>query len=463
MRFFFLLSFILLTSDYWKFSSITQDSKPNIILINIDDMGWKDVGYQGSKYYKTPNIDSLATLGIKFTNGYAASSNCAPSRASLMTGKWTPRHGVYTVGSSERGNAKHRKLIPTENTKTLSENHKVFPEILKSNGYKTCHAGKWHLSSSPLNFGFDKNIGGGHNGRPKSYYPPYKNVKIKEEADMHLTDAIMNRVLNFVDSVKSPFFLYYAPYAVHTPITPVKNLLNKYKQKTPSNGQNNPSYASMIENLDRNIGLLINKLKNKDLLKNTLIIFTSDNGGLYGITKQPPLRAGKGSYYEGGIRVPFLFVYKSKIQANHNSHIPITQLDIFPTILNYAGIDYSNLNLDGDNLSSILEGNTQTFNRSLYWHFPIYLQAYNKDQNENRDPLFRTRPGSVIRQGDYKLHYYFENNEVELYNLSNDIGEKKNLAFNKLKKKEEMLTLLKNWWQKTKAPIPTELNPDYIH
>ena len=159
---------------------------PNIIIINIDDMGWKDVGFMGSEYYETPNIDYLSSLGIIFTNGYASASNCAPSRACLMTGQWTPRHGVYTVSPSTRGNSEDRKLIPTENTHTLPLKHTILPQVLHENGYITCHAGKWHLSDNPLEYGFDVNIGGGHNGLPKSYYPPYKNVTIDGGSDKYL-------------------------------------------------------------------------------------------------------------------------------------------------------------------------------------------------------------------------------------------------------------------------------------
>ncbi len=438
-----------------------RNKRPNIVLINIDDLGWKDVGFMGSEYYETPNIDNLANQGMVFSNGYAASSNCAPSRACLMTGKWTPRHGIYTVNSSERGASQNRKLIPIKNTITLSKEHEIITEILDQNGYVTCHAGKWHLSQTPLEFGFKLNIGGGHNGHPKSYYPPYKNVQIEGSENQHLTDLVMEKTLEFVDTVSSPFFLYYAPYAVHTPIQPVNGLLEKYEQKPSWNGQNNPEYATMVENLDRNIGLLISKMKEKQVFNNTLIIFSSDNGGLYGSTKQLPLRAGKGSYYEGGIREPFFFVLKSSIKANSKSDVPITNLDIFPTILHYAGITNKRLKLDGTNLSPILEEKVSKLDRQLYWHFPIYLQAYDVSDNENRDSLFRTRPGSAIRHGDWKLHYYFENNEVELYNLEQDIGERNNLATKQAEKTKEMLSYLKKWWNETKAPIPKNLNPKY--
>ncbi|MFK7937087.1 MAG: sulfatase, partial [Saprospiraceae bacterium] len=454
--------FLVLLSSCNHQSKQKKNTRSNIIIINVDDMGWKDVGFMGSKYYETPNIDYLSSLGMVFTNGYASASNCAPSRANLMTGQWAQRHGVYTVSPSTRGKSEDRKLIPTKNTHTLSPKHTILPEVLHENGYATCHAGKWHLSNNPLEYGFDVNIGGGHNGLPKSYVPPYQNVHIDGVQDEYLTDLIMEKAIEFVDTVRQPFFLNYSPYAVHVPIMPVKSLLAKYEKKPASNGQGNPEYASMVDNLDKNIGLLIAKLKERKVFNNTLIIFTSDNGGLYGITKQKPLRAGKGSYYEGGIRVPFFFVLNSKIRPNIKSDIPITNLDIFPTVLNYAGINQNILPTDGNNLSPVLEEEQQTSERPLFWHFPIYLQAYNVQDNETRDSLFRTRPGSVIRKGDWKLHYYFEDDGVELYNLSNDIEERKNLAGINTAKKDEMLKLLKKWWKETDAPIPQTKNPEFV-
>ncbi len=455
--FFYLLLVITLFGCTQK---TTKVGKPNIIIINIDDLGWKDVGFMGSEYYETPNIDQLSKSGMVFTNGYAAAANCAPSRACLVTGKWTPRHGIYTVHSSERGASKHRKLIPTKNTTILSRNHTILVEVLKEHGYATCHSGKWHLSENPLDYGFDINIGGGHNGHPGSYYPPYKNVRITPDGEQHLTDLIMGNTMGFIDTVSQPFFLNYAPYAVHTPIQVIDSLLEKYQNKPPWNGQNNAAYATMVNNLDRNIGDLITTLKRKNLFENTLIIFTSDNGGLYKITNQNPLRAGKGSYYEGGIRVPSFFVWKGQIKANSKCETPITNIDIYPTILACLEISADQSNLDGENLLPILEGKITKMNRPLYWHFPVYLQAVTP-KNENRDSLFRTRPGSAIRFGKWKLHYYFENDEIELYNLETDIGERNNLAVENITKATELTALLREWWKETKAPIPKTLNPEY--
>jgi len=438
-------------------------SKPNIVLINIDDLGWRDVGFMGSKYYETPNIDKLATQGMIFTNAYAAAANCAPSRACLMSGQWTPRHGIYTVDNSDRGKSKDRKLIPTPNLVTLADSIQVIPEILKRNGYVTCHSGKWHLSDDPLQRGFDVNIGGCHAGNPGSYYPPYKNVPslIAPSADYYLTNLIMDKTLDFVNSVSGkPFFLYYAPYAVHTPIQPVKSLLTKYENKAEWNGQNNAEYATMVENVDAQIGRLVDLLESSGKFENTFILFTSDNGGVYNITKQWPLRAGKGSTYEGGIREPMFVYWKGKIAEGTKCDVPVTNLDFFPTILDVAGISKpTGKILDGQSILQVLTNKGDLGERPLFWHFPIYLEGGNI---ETQDTIFRTRPGSSIRLGEWKLIQYFENNNLELYNLKEDIGEKNNRAKSNPEKTNELLGLLEKWKKYTHAPIPTELNPAFV-
>ena len=451
-------------------SSCSTDNKhlnqPNIVLINIDDMGWNDISFMGSEYYNTPHIDALADQGLVFTQGYAASANCAPSRASIHSGKWTTRHQIYTVANSDRGKSSDRKLIPIKNTTVLDKKFTTLSQKLKQQGYITCHSGKWHISDDPVEYGFDVNIAGGPQGAPGSYYPPFgnnsKQIKVEKGKSEYLTDLIMENTLLFLDDVKGPFFLNYSPYAVHTPIHPVDSLLYKYQNKPPYKGQKNPRYATMIENLDRNIGLLVDKLKKRKLFDNTFIIFTSDNGGYFGkITMQKPLRAGKGSYYEGGIRVPFFFLWKDKISPGKDTQTPISHLDIFPTLMDLVGDHSMEKELDGHSLLPLTTKNTSLKERSFFWHFPIYLQGYDIKYNENRDSLFRTRPGSVIRKGDWKLHYYFEDKDVEVFNLKEDIGERNNLAEVNKDKKQELLDELKYWWNKTDAPIPTEANPLY--
>lgn len=442
-----------------------EAQKPNILLINIDDMGWRDVGFMGSEYYETPNIDALAADGMIFTNAYAGAANCAPSRACLMSGEWTPRHGIYTVGSSERGKSKDRKLIPIVNNEYMPDSILLLPELLKKNGYTTCHAGKWHLTDDPLQRGFDVNIGGSHAGNPGSYYPPYKSVPslAAPSDDYYLTNLVMDKTLDFVRSVQDdPFFLYYSPYAVHTPVQPVKSLLLKYKNKAAWNGQNNADYATMVENVDAQIGRLIGALEKAGKLENTFILFTSDNGGHYGITKQWPLRSGKGAYYEGGIREPMYAWWKGRIPQGVRSDIPVTNLDFFPTILDVAGIEKpADKNLDGESLLPVLARRASLDERALYWHFPIYLQAYVKNDSTTQDPLFRTRPGSAIRLGDWKLIQYFENSDLELYNLKEDIGEQNNRVKTNPDKAAELLGMLEKWREETHAPVPVKLNPEY--
>ncbi|HPT32761.1 MAG TPA: sulfatase [Prolixibacteraceae bacterium] len=440
-----------------------EKSRPNIVLINVDDMGWRDVGFMGSTYYETPNVDKLAKMGMVFTSAYAGAANCAPSRACLMTGNWTPRHGIYTVDNSDRGKSVDRKLIPVRNTTTLTDQISILPEILHQNGYVTCLAGKWHLSDDPLKRGFDVNIGGSHAGNPGSYYPPYTNVPslTAPSPGYNLTDLITDKTLDFIRSTdnEKPFFLYYAPYAVHTPIQAVKNILNKYTGKPGWNGQYNPAYATMIENLDTQIGRLIDLLEKSGKSENTFILFTSDNGGVYGITSQSPLRAGKGSPYEGGIREPMIAVWKGKILPETRNDEPITQIDFFPTLLQVAGIEPGEVKeFDGLSIMPLLTGKGKLTERPLYWHFPVYLEGGNK---ECQDTVFRTRPGSAIRLGDWKLIQYFENNDLELYDLKYDIGEKNNLSKAFPVKTKELLGLLERWRKETGAPVPVEQNPEY--
>lgn len=426
-------------------------------------MGWRDTGFMGSEYYETPVLDKLASQGMVFTQAYAAASNCAPSRACLMTGQWTPRHGIYTVSNSDRGKSNTRKLVPTQNTISISDEYFILPEALKEEGYITCHAGKWHISADPISQGFDVNIGGSDAGNPGSYYPPYKRVQLEApDSSYYLTNLIMDLTLEFVASLdnRESMFLYYSPYAVHTPIHPVNELLPKYENKEEWQGQNNMKYATMVENLDTQIGRLLEALEEKGRLKNTFILFTSDNGGVYKITKQRPLRAGKGSYYEGGIREPMFVVWPGRIGKGVKTGTQVTNLDIYPTLLDVAGIKTRHdLNLDGESLVPLLRGEHKMEERPLFWHFPIYLEGGNE---ESQDPIFRTRPGSALRLGDWKLIEYFEDSDFELYNLGNDIGEKINLADSLPDKLNNMKEILNNWRQELLAPVPRKLNPEFI-
>lgn len=449
------------------FVSITeaQIQKPNVLFINVDDLGWKDVGFMGSTYYETPNIDQLSKEGMVFTKGYAAAANCAPSRACLMSGQNTPRHGVYTVSPSARGNIKTRKLIPIENTKHLTSEMLTMAEMFKMSGYTTGTFGKWHVTKNPLNDGFDINIGGNERGNPgkEGYNAPYNNLpnlEIAPEGE-NLTDRLTDEALKFIKANKDrPFFLYLPYYAVHTPLMGKKELIEKYKEKGGSNGQGNPLFAAMVENVDTNIGKLLTTLNEFSLINNTIVIFTSDNGGIKAISSQSPLRAGKGSYYEGGVRVPYIIKWQGKIKGGTINHTPIVNMDFYPTFKSILNIDIKNKTLDGVDISPILMG-SRIEERPLYWHFPVYLQAYSTELDDGRDSLFRTRPGSTILFNNWKLHQYYEDDAIELYNLENDLEERNNLVNSNPKKVQELLKLLDSWRKKVNAPIPDQLNPEY--
>tara|TARA_Y100001954_G_scaffold82216_1_gene90345 strand:- start:1588 stop:3084 length:1497 start_codon:yes stop_codon:yes gene_type:complete len=457
------LSFLLLLM---LLSSCNNESldKPNIILIVADDLGWSDLSYMGSEYYETPNIDKLSKSGMTFYNGYASSANCAPSRATMLSGKYHTEHGIYTVRNSDRGSRKTRKIIPIETKTTLDLDFFVIPEMLKEVGYTNGHFGKWHLGDvgfHPEQSGFDVNIGGNRHGGPGGYFAPYPNPELENEPKgEYLTDRIGDEVVKFIDQNKENNFFAYVPFfSVHTPIQSKPDYQKKYSNKESNEYHNRPDYAGMIQSLDENIGKILDKIDTLNLSENTLIIFTSDNGGIRAISNQYPLRAGKGSYYEGGIKVPMIFSWKGKIEAETDSYERISNLDFYPTIKNLVGYKES-IDLDGEDLTPIFKGE-KLKKRELYFHFPIYLEPYRVQLDSGTDPLFRTRPGTVIIKDNWKLHHYYEDNKFELYNLEKDISESKNLVEINKEKKTELLMDLNNWRKAKNAPIPSKLNPYY--
>lgn len=471
--YFLAIIFAFLFSALTGSRSIAQQNKksekPNILLINIDDLGWRDLGYMGSQYYETPNIDQLAAKGMIFTDAYAAAANCAPSRASLFSGQWAPRTGVYTVGSSERGKAENRKLIPVVNRKFLDPGTLTIVQILKNHGYATCQVGKWHISRDPTKYGFEVNIGGAEYGHPPAgYFSPWNNHALKDAPKgTYLTDYLTDQAIQFLKTLKGdkPFFMNFATYAVHTPLQGKPELVEKYRQKTGSYGQHNPEYAAMVETMDRNVGRLLDYLKGSGKLQNTFIVFTADNGGVYGITHQWPLRAGKGSYYEGGIRVPMIVVWPGKVESGVSTHLPVINTDLFPTFLEVAAIEKpKNKILDGRSILPVLQGKKMPV-EPLFWDFPIYLQTAKKgaraDNAQWGDSCFRTRPGASVRFGPWVLQQYYEDSHLELYNLDIDLGERNNLVNVYPEKANELYQLLVKRRNKLNAPVPTKLNPEF--
>ena len=459
---FYLISILFLSSC--NNSSKTKSPKPNIIIINVDDLGWKDLGYMGSEFYHTPNIDELSKQGVVFMNAYSGASNCAPSRASLMSGLNTPKHGIYTVGNPERGDKRTRKLIPSKNIRFLNDSINTIPKLLKSKGFVTANFGKWHINKDPLSHGFDFNIGGSNKGNPgkNGYFSPYKIDFIESNLNgEYLTDRIAKEAISFFKkNQKKSFFANISFYSVHTPIQGKKEWIDFYKLKEGENGQDNNAYGAMVSSVDENIGKIIQSLKELNLYESSLIFFTSDNGGIRAISNQYPLRAGKGSYYEGGIKVPLIIKWPNMSKKNTVSYSNVSQLDFFPTILDALKNDLKPNNLDGVSLKNHITNSTK-IDRDLFFHFPIYLEAYNKSEDQGRDPLFRTRPGSVIISNNWKLHYYYEDNETELYNLDIDPGESNNLKESEKYITQKLLDKLKKWLESNRAYVSFKNNKHY--
>ncbi|WP_157207941.1 sulfatase [Mariniflexile maritimum] len=419
--------------------------KQNFVFILVDDMGWADLGYTGSTFYETPNIDALSKSSIQFSNAYASASICSPTRASILTGKHPARLQItdWIPGDDNQD----RKLIGPKDLDALPLEEVTLAEILKQQGYNTFFAGKWHLGDEgllPQNQGFDVNLGGFHKGQPPGgYYVPYKNPYLPDGPEgEHLTDRLTTESIKFLDTIKDkPFLLYLSYYTVHTPIQANTKYIDKFKHKLktmdtlmPSDRnegsaitkivQRNPEYASMVYALDENVGRLIKKLKDEGLYENTTIIFTSDNGGLTTIeaglnyerpTAVVPLRGGKGWLYEGGIRVPLLIKPAHYNSVAHVVSEPVISHDFFPTMLSLANItSEKNMEIDGVNLVPLLIGN-KIDRKEIFWHYPHYHAS-------------GWTPGAAIRQGDWKLIEFYETGVVELHNLTEDISEKNNLA-----------------------------------
>lgn len=447
--------------------------KPNIILIMADDLGLNDLGVTGSDYHETPNLDAFAKESMNFTNAYSSAPNSAPSRACLMSGLYTPRHGVYTVNPPDRGVASKRKYIAVANNDTLEPKFKTIAEELKDSGYKNCYIGKWHLGNAdektdPLNRGFNINIGGTHAGAPVSHFFPYAGNAGSSERypglekgkdNEYLTDRVTDEAVSFIKNArlkKQPFFLCLSYFAVHYPIQAPENLVDKYRNKPKGQYHKDPVYAAMTESLDTNIGKILELIKKSDLDENTIIIFTSDNGGAEPTTDNYRVRGGKGEPYEGGTRVPLFIRWTGKVAGGSVCDMPVSNIDFYPTFCAFAGIKPGQ-NVDGMDLSKILQGEEAPANRALFWHFPAYLESYT---NNGQD--FRAYPYTSVRKGDWKLIRIHETDTSELYNLKDDPLEETNLATVNIEKTREMENLLFGWIDEVSAPIPREPNPAYI-
>lgn len=442
------------------------EKKPNIIFILADDLGYTDLACYGSKYYETPNIDGLAKQGIRFTDGHSCGPNCQPSRAALLSGQYMPRTGIYTVGNINRFDWQSRPLKPVENITQLPLDKITLADSLKKAGYTTAMFGKWHLGNDaahhPSKRGFDEAIesSGVHfnfKTDPQTDYPK----------DQYLADFLTDKATDFIRRHKDgPFFLYLPHFGVHAPLQAKENLIAKFKSKSPVGGHRNPTYAAMISSVDESVGKILALLDELKLAENTLVIFSSDNGGVGGYAREgvkgkekdttdnAPLRGGKGMLYEGGHRVPFIFRWPGKIARGTTSEETITGVDLYPTLMEVAGAKRpENYPLDGVSYLKVLtSGGKEKLNRdATYWHFPGYLGA-GADQ-------WRTKPVSVIRSGDWKLMEFLEGNHLELYNLRDDLSEKNDLAAKNPTKTKELQSKLAAWRKEINAPMPTPNKP----
>jgi arylsulfatase A len=432
---------------------------PNIVFILIDDMGWTDLGCYGSTFYETPNIDKLARQGMRFTDAYAACTVCSPTRASILTGKYPAR--LHLTDWIAGYNNKDKKLRSPDWKKYMGLEEVTIAEALRDAGYATAHIGKWHLGNEPYyprQQGFDVNIGGGRAGQPGSYFYPYKSKSNRKswqdvpgmdggKKGEYLTDRLTDEALTYINENNDrPFFMYLAHFAVHTPIQAKKEITDKYKSKPASATHKNAKYAAMIESTDEGVGRIMQCLDENGLSGNTIVVFFSDNGGLvlWDITNNTPLREGKGSAYEGGVREPLIVRWPGVVKPGSVCNTPVISVDLYPTLLQAAGAKGDkthNRNVDGESIMPLLRSRGELKRDAIYWHYPHYH-------------LGGATPYSAVREGDWKLIEFYEDGKLELYNLKEDIGEQNNQAKEMPRQTDRMKNKLDTWRKKVNAQPP---------
>jgi arylsulfatase A-like enzyme len=406
--------------------------RPNIALVLIDDLGWMDLGCQGSTFYETPEIDRLAREGARFTNAYSNCPVCSPSRAAILTGRYPARVGFtgHITATGRHRHPENSRIIPPDDYLFLREEEVTLAEALRASGYVSASAGKWHLGSRdywPEKQGFDANIAGYDHGAPPSYFYPYTNPKQKWNPAIptlpggkpgeYLTDRLTDEAIGFIERSRGrPFFVYLSHYAVHTPLQAPQEPVARYEKKLKSDrSQKSAVYGAMVEAVDRGVGRLRAALERLGILDDTLIVVTSDNGGEPRSTSNAPLRDGKGCLYEGGIRVPLIVRWPGRVRKGAVADAPAMGADLYPTILDLAGVKPPRVEVDGVSLGPLLEGRANLAERDLYWYYPHYSPQYG-------------RPGAAVRSGNFKLIQHYDPPGIELYDLSTDPGEKADLA-----------------------------------
>jgi len=436
-----------------------DERPPNVVFIVADDLGWTDLGAFGSDFHQTPHIDALAQQGMKFTSAYA-SPNCAPTRACLMSGQYTPRHGVYTVGSPFRGQAEHRKLVPPHHRVTLPPGTTTWAAQVKKAGYFTAHLGKWHLGnppqSGPETHGFDVNIAGFEVGTPPGgYFVPYRNPYLQDGPEgEYLTDRLVEEAVTLIrENHDKPFFIYLPHYAPHTPIQAKPEDIELYELRQRGENHRHPVYAAMIHSVDEGVSRIMATLQELGIDDHTIVIFYSDNGPHQRFSNAVPLRDGKGTLYEGGIRVPLIIRWPGVTVPGAVCDEPVHHIDFSPTFLDIAGVsEPDNHVLDGRSLLPLLRqgGEGRLDREAIYWHKPGYLEAYMPDRR------WRLTPATAMRARDWKLIEFFEDGRLELYNLKEDIGEQNDLAESMPQVRDRLHAKMRAWREELNALMPTE-------
>ena len=439
-------------TDGARGASIEPDARPDVLLILVDDLGRHDLGGEGHAWHSTPHLDRLRESSVRFDEAYTNAPNCAPSRAALMSGRFGIRTGIHTVASPAQGPEELRAVVPPVNRRDLDDAERTLAESLRDAGYRTGFVGKWHLGEDPTTQGFDRNVAGSRAGHPRRYSPPYENDTLADgPADEYLIDRLGAETRALIEDFEAqpdgrPWFVMYAPYAVHTPLQAPAERIEALRARHPELSLRAVKYAVMVESADAAIGRVLEAVDPE----RTVVAFASDNGGLQPITDNAPLRGGKGMLYEGGIATP-LYLRVPHV-APRTVRTPVQVFDLHPTLLELCGVEPTPA-LDAVSLLPALD--RPEFDRGpIFWHFPAYLRG-NDDESREPDLPFRTTPAGVIRDGRWKLIEWFDDGGLELYDLDADPGELTDLSESAIEIRDTLAAELMRWQVGTGAQIPT--------